>query len=69
MMTEKQFVESQKECASMLGMSLSEYQKYCKNLKVPKQKDVSDKHDDGNTNDILKFLKIDKNLLKIRKDS
>ena len=33
-MSEEQFIESQKECADMLGMSLSEYQDYCKNLKV-----------------------------------
>lgn len=37
MMNEKQFIESQKECADMLGMSLCEYQNYCQNLKVPKQ--------------------------------
>jgi len=37
MMSEKQFIESQKECASMLGMSLSEYENYCKELKIPKQ--------------------------------
>ncbi len=34
MMSEKEFIESQKECASMLGMSLDEYQEYCKNTKV-----------------------------------
>ena len=37
MMSEKQFIESQKECAKILGMSLSEYENYCKDLKVPKQ--------------------------------
>ena len=37
MMSEKQFIESQKECAKMLEMSLSEYENYCKDLKVPKQ--------------------------------
>ena len=35
MMNEKEFLKSQKECAEMLGMSLSEYQEYCNNLKVP----------------------------------
>jgi len=68
MMTKKQFVESQKECASMLGMSLSEYQKYCKSLKVPKQNDNPAKSEENNTHDILDFLGIDKSLLKIRKD-
>lgn len=37
MMSEKQFIKSQKDCAKMLGMSLSEYDNYCKNLKVNKQ--------------------------------
>ena len=39
MMSEEQFTLSQNECASMLGMTLSEYQKYCKDLKVPKYDD------------------------------
>ena len=33
-LSEKQFLESQKDCASMLGMSLSEYEEYCKKIKV-----------------------------------
>jgi len=62
MMSEKQFIESQKECASMLGMSLSEYQEYCKNLKVPKlQKNA--KYD----NNILKSLGLTPKDLKIKK--
>ena len=63
MMTEKQFIESQKECASMLGMSLSEYQEYCKNLKVPKQKENL-ANEEENTSNFLNFLNIEKNLLK-----
>lgn len=68
MMSEKQFIDSQKECASMLGMTLSEYQKYCKELKVPTQDDISDEQNDYDTNDILDFLGIDQNMLKKRKD-
>lgn len=67
MMTEKQFIESQKECASMLGMSLSEYQEYCKNLKVPKQKE-SLTSEEENTSNFLNFLNIEKEQLKKRKD-
>lgn len=63
MMTEKQFIESQKECASMLGMSLGEYQEYCKNLKVPKQKENL-ANEEENTSNFLNFLNIEKNLLK-----
>lgn len=68
MMSKKQFIESQKECASMLGMSLSEYQEYCKNLKVPKEKENATKKSEGNTNAALKSLGINKSLLKTRKD-
>ena len=38
MMSEKQFIESQKDCANMLGMSLSEYEEYCKKNKSSKTK-------------------------------
>lgn len=64
MMSEKQFIDSQKECASMLGMTLSEYLKYCKELKVPTQDDISDEQNDYDTNDILDFLGMDENILK-----
>ena len=52
----------------MLGMSLSEYQKYCKDLKVPKQllneeKNEKIEHD----NSILKFLGLTPKDLKIKK--
>lgn len=67
MMTEKQFIESQKECATMLGMSLSEYQEYCKNLKVPKQKEKLASEEE-NTSNFLNFLNIEKEQLKKRKD-
>lgn len=69
MMTEKQFIESQKECASMLGMSLGEYLDYCKNVKITPRNDVeSAQEEQGNTEDILKNLGISKDMLKIRKD-
>ncbi len=69
MMSEKEFIESQKECASMLGMSLNEYEEYCKNLKVPNsEKGINNKNNDGNTYQFLKRLGIDKSMLKNRKD-
>ena len=64
MMTKKQFIKSQEECASMLGMSLDEYQNYCKNLKVSNEKNVSVKRN-GNTKSVLNFLGISEILLKI----
>ena len=36
MLTKKQFIKSQKECADMLGRTLQEYNKYCQKLKAPK---------------------------------
>lgn len=68
MMTEKEFIESQKECAKMMGMSLEEYVDYCKKLKVPKQtlsetKDEKTEYD----NSILDFLGLKPNDLKIKK--
>lgn len=63
MMSEKQFIDSQNECASMLGMTLCEYQKYCKGLKVPTQDDISEEHSGYDTNDILDFLGMDEIML------
>lgn len=68
MMSEKQFIKSQKDCAKMLGMSLSEYDNYCKNLKVNKQtlsekKDEKEKFD----NNILNFLGLTTKDLKTKK--
>jgi len=67
-MSEKQFIESQKECASMLGMSLSEYEEYCKNLKVPTESTIVETDNNDKTMDLLNYLGIDKSMLKSRKD-
>ena len=67
MMTEKEFIESQKECADMLGMSLEEYQDYCKNVKVLKDEDDFF-DDDNNTLAFFDSLGVDKSTLKVRKD-
>ena len=70
MMTEKQFVESQKECASMLGMSLSEYQNYCNNIKVPgNEKQANQDYLKSKTYVYLNYLGLDSSILKKRKDS
>ncbi len=38
MLNSKEFLKEEKDCASMLGMSLEEYRSYVKNTKVPNQK-------------------------------
>ena len=65
MMTKKQFLESQKECASMLGMSLSEYQNDCKKVKItPRNSKDIPKYD----NSILKKLGLNISDLKVRRN-
>lgn len=61
MMDKKQLVESQKECASMLGMTLNEYKKYLKKVKV------NEKSQQTHENDFLKTFGIKKSDLKLRK--
>lgn len=63
MMSEKEFIKSQKDCADMLGMTLSEYQNCCDNAKVnliDRNKNV--KYD----NSILAKLGLDEKDLKVR---
>lgn len=48
MMSKKQFIESQKECASMLGVTVDQYENSLKNIKVPKfEKKDKKKNDDS----------------------
>lgn len=65
MLNKRQFVEEQKDCASMLGLTLEEYRKSLKNVKVgssdEKRKNI--KYD----NSILDYLGIDERLLKKKK--
>lgn len=66
MMNEKEFLESQKDCASMLGMTLKEYETFCKNTKIsPRVKQQSNqkkKYD----NSILKKLGLKVSDLKMK---
>lgn len=69
MMNESQFIESQKECAGMLGMSLNEYLNYCKNIKITPNNEIENiQKNNENTKEFLKCLGISKDILKIRKD-
>lgn len=60
-MNKKEFIKSQKECASLLGLSLAEYNKEIKNIKCSKFKDISKKNQ---KDDLLKVLGINKQDLK-----
>lgn len=64
MMSKKEFLDEEKDCASMLGMSLEEYRKYTNDVKVPAVKTKSDKNYD---NTILGKLGLSANDLKTRK--
>ena len=67
-MSEREFLESQEECAAMLGMTLSEYQNYCNNLEVPTDDINTDDNtkDTYDTYDILKDFGLDSSILKQR---
>ena len=66
MLNNKEFLKEEKDCASLLGMSLQEYREYVKNTKVPttKKKEKVKKYD----NSILKFFGLSTNDLKLRKE-
>ena len=68
MMTEEEFIESQKECAGMLGMSLTEYQEYCAKVKVPTALEVNDSdNEEDMTLELLKDLGLSEQKLKRKK--
>ena len=65
MLDRKQFVEEEKDCASMLGLTLKEYRQSLKNVKVQnynKKKYINKKYD----NSILKSLGLSEKDLKRR---
>lgn len=65
MLDKKQFIEEEKDCASMLGLTLKEYRKRLKNIKVNnfnKRNETNKKYD----NSILKSLGLSEKDLKLR---
>ena len=65
MLDKKQFIEEEKDCASMLGLTLKEYRKSLKNIKVNnfnKRNETNKKYD----NSILKSLGLSEKDLKFR---
>lgn len=63
MMNKKQFIESEKDCAAMMGLSLKEYQKSMQKIKVPTAKNKTRKYD----NSILEKLGLTTRDLKKKK--
>ena len=62
MMNKKQFIESEKDCASMMGLSLKEYHKNIHNIKIPTTKKKTKRYD----NSILERLGLTTRDLKKR---
>lgn len=62
-MSEKEFLEEEKDCAEMLGMSIEEYRKDLKNIKIIQKKDVYYDNVEYD-NSFLNFLGFDKSILK-----
>ncbi len=65
-MNEKEFIDSEKECASMLGMSLIEYKEYRNNLKFVPNKEIKETEQENRTLEMVIFLGIDKTKLKCK---
>lgn len=63
MISKKELIKEQKDCADMLGMSLSEYQRSLRETKVPVKDTTKVTYD----NSILKDLGINEEMLKKRK--
>ncbi len=65
MLSRKEFLEEQKDCAKMLGLTLREYQESLKKVKLgtSDKKVEKEKYD----NSILSFLGIDEGMLKKKK--
>ena len=63
MLDKQQFIEEEKDCASMLGLTLKEYRKSLKNIKVNNFNNETNKKYD---NSILKSLGLSEKDLKLR---
>ncbi len=66
MLDQQKFIEEEKDCASMLGLTLKEYRQSLKNVKVHKQNMESDKNRKYD-NSILKTLGLTEKDLKRRR--
>ena len=67
MLNEKEFLKEEKECASLLGMSIEEYRVYVNTTKVPTSH-IKKKQRGTYDNSILKGLGLSIKDLKLRKE-
>ena len=67
-MNKKDFLESQKECAKMLGMTLKQYEENIKNTKINDSINSKTETETDNDNYSLQFFNLKKSQLKLRKD-
>ena len=66
MVSKKEFLEEEKDCADMLGVSIDEYHKDLDKTKLPKGDKESDNYSFDNS--FLNYLGLDEKCLKKRKD-
>lgn len=64
MLSKKQFIDEEKECSKMMGMSLKEYRNYCKNVKICPTNDSKTK----TVPSFLQKIGIEQSKLKLRKE-
>lgn len=65
MLSKKEFLKEEKECADMLGLTIEQYRRSLKNVKLgtSDKKSKKEKYD----NSILEFFGIDESMLKKKK--
>ena len=65
MSNKKEFLEDEKDCANMLGVSIKEYRNNLKNIKISSKEKKSNNYLFDNS--ILNYLGLDEECLKKRK--
>ena len=66
MISKDEFLEEEKDCADMLGVSVEEYRKNLKKTKLPKGEKKDDNYSFDNS--FLNYLGLDDKCLKKRND-
>ncbi len=66
MLSKKEMLQEEKDCAEMLGLKLENYRKSLKNIKAPKKEKETSKVEYDNS--ILKALGFEKSILKKKKN-
>ena len=66
MISKKEFLEEERDCADMLGVSVEEYRNDLKNVKISTKEIKSDNYSFDNS--ILNYLGLDEKSLKKKKN-